>query len=35
VKEVEEEMDFADVLTSFNQPTLTKMDLLLEKELLG
>jgi len=35
VKEVEEEMDFADALMSFNQPQLTKTDLLLEKELLG
>ena len=35
VKEAEEEMDFADALTSFNQPPLTKTDLLLEKELLG
>jgi hypothetical protein len=35
VKEAEEEMHFADALTSFNQPPLTKTDLLLEKELLG
>jgi hypothetical protein len=35
VKEVEEEMDFANALTSFNQPPLTKMDLLFERELLG
>jgi hypothetical protein len=35
VKEVEDEMDFADTLTSFNQPLFTRTDLLLEKELLG
>jgi hypothetical protein len=34
VKEAEEEMDFTDALTSFNQPPLTKTDLLLKKELL-
>jgi len=31
----EDEMDFADALTSFNHPPLTRTDLLLEKELLG
>jgi hypothetical protein len=35
VKEVEEEMDFADALISFTQPPLTKIDMLLEKELSG
>ena len=35
VKEAEDEMDFADTLTSFNQPPFTRTDLLLEKELLG
>jgi hypothetical protein len=35
VKEAEDEMNFADALTSFNQPPLTRTDLLLEKELLG
>ena len=35
VKEAEEEMHFADALTSFNQPSFIRTDLLLEKELLG
>ena len=34
VKEAEDEMDFANALTSFNQPPFTRTDLLLEKELL-
>jgi hypothetical protein len=34
VKEAEDEMHFADALTSFNQPPFTRTDLL-EKELLG
>ena len=35
VKDAEDEMDFVDALTSFNQSPFTRTDFLLEKELLG